>query len=112
MPDTTEAPSRVPEAAKQSSDGQGTAEPAPPKPRKSRLGLVILLLVLVCAIAGGVWWWIHSSTYESTDDAQINSHLSAISSRVAGTVTAVYVEENQFVKAGQLIAELDPRDYQ
>jgi membrane fusion protein (multidrug efflux system) len=112
MSDIAEAPIEVPEAAKRTPGGERAVEPAPPKPRKSRLGLIVLLLVLASAIAGGVVWWIHSGTYEETDDAQVNTHLSAISSRVAGTVTAVYVEENQFVKAGQLIAELDPRDYQ
>jgi membrane fusion protein (multidrug efflux system) len=112
MPDTTAAPIEVPEVTRQTPGGERAAEPAPPKARKSRLGLIILLLVLASAITGGVLWWIHSNTYEDTDDAQVNAHLSAISSRIAGTVTAVYVEENQFVKAGQLIAELDPRDYQ
>ena len=112
MPDTAEAPIEVPDAGTQTPGGERAAEPAPPKPRKSPLGLIILLLVLAAAVTGGVLWWIHSGTYEDTDDAQVNAHLSAISSRVAGTVTAVYVEENQFVKAGQLIAELDPSDYQ
>ena len=112
MPDTAEAPIEVPGATKQNTGGESAAEPAPQKPRKSPLGLIILLLVLAAAITGGVLWWIRSGTYEDTDDAQVSAHLSAIGSRVAGTVTAVYVEENQFVKAGQLIAELDPRDYQ
>jgi membrane fusion protein (multidrug efflux system) len=107
MPETAEAPAARPEAAR-----PAERQPEPPKRRKSPLGLIIILLVLAAAIAGAVLWWIHSGTYEETDDAQVNAHLSAISSRVAGTVTAVYVEENQFVKAGQLIAELDPRDYQ
>jgi membrane fusion protein (multidrug efflux system) len=108
MPDTSEAPVEVPEATKQTR----AAKPATPKRRKSPLGLIVVLLVLASAITGGVLWWLHSDTYEETDDAQVNAHLSAISSRVAGTVTAVHVEENQFVKAGQLIADLDPRDYQ
>lgn len=82
------------------------------KARKSRLRYIIFLLLFVGATSGAVLWWIHSGTYESTDDAQVNAHLSAISSRVVGTVTAVYVEENQFVKVGQPIADLDPRDYQ
>src|SRR5260370_40449900 len=83
MPDTAEAPIEVPEATKQT---PGVGEPAPPKPRKSPIGLIILLLVLAAAITGAVLWWIHSGTYESTDDAQVNAHLSAISSRVAGTL--------------------------
>ena len=112
MRDIAEAPTDAPEAAKQTSGGEREAELAPSKPGKSPLRLIILLLVVAAVIAGVVLWWIHSNQYEDTDDAQVNAHLSAVSSRVAGTVTAVYVEENQFVKAGQLIAELDPRDYQ
>ena len=83
-----------------------------PGSRESPLRLVVLLLVAGIVVTGAVVWWIHAGTYESTDDAQVNAHLNAISSRVAGTVTAVYVEENQFVKQGQVIAELDPRDFQ
>jgi membrane fusion protein (multidrug efflux system) len=112
MPDTTAAPIKAPEALKQIPAGERAAEPTPPKARKSRIGVLLLLLVLAAAVTGGALWWIHSRTYEDTDDAQVNTHINAISSRVAGTVTAVYVEENQFVKAGQLIVELDPRDYQ
>ena len=47
----------------------------------------------------------------TNDDAQVSAHLNSVSSRIAGTVSAVYVEENQFVKAGDLIAELDQGDY-
>jgi multidrug efflux pump subunit AcrA (membrane-fusion protein) len=56
--------------------------------------------------------WLYSRTYESTDDAQINGHLNAIASRVAGTVKAVYVENDQPVKAGQPLVDLDPKDYE
>ena len=68
------------------------------------------------------WWWFCAgcawasgggSTYsEDTDDAQVNGHLIQVSSRIAGQVVKVDVEENQVVKAGDTIAELDPRDYQ
>jgi membrane fusion protein (multidrug efflux system) len=111
MPDTAEIKNQAPEATQPAAGVPGKAG-TPATKRKSRLGLVIVLLVLAAAITGAVLWWIRSGTYETTDDAQVNTHLSAISSRVAGTVTAVYVEENNFVKEGQLIAELDPRDYQ
>ncbi len=61
-------------------------------------------------IALGVWW---RSTYsEDTDDAQVNGHLIQVSARINGQVLKVDVEENQVVKAGDPIAELDPRDYQ
>jgi membrane fusion protein (multidrug efflux system) len=70
-------------------------------------------LVLLCAILVGVFlWWQYSQTYESTDDAQIDGHINSVSTRIAGTVLSVLVTENQPVKKGQLLVELDSRDYQ
>jgi membrane fusion protein (multidrug efflux system) len=65
------------------------------------------VLVLV---ATGLWW--RSTFTENTDDAQVNGHLIQVSSRISGQILKVDVEENQVVKAGDTIAELDPRDYQ
>src|SRR5207245_2376860 len=47
-----------------------------------------------------------------TDDAQIDANISNVSPRISGTVTAVHVVENQRVQAGELLAEVDPRDLQ
>jgi len=84
---------------------------APPKPRASRW---IFGLMVVGALAGGVYWWVQSQGYESTDDAQIEGHLDSISSRISGTVTYINpkVENNQMVEAGTLLMELDPRDFE
>jgi len=68
------------------------------------------MILVVVLIALGVWW--HSTFSEDTDDAQVNGHLIQVSARVAGQILKVNVEENQVVKAGDPIAELDPRDYQ
>jgi membrane fusion protein (multidrug efflux system) len=74
--------------------------------RRVFIAVVVALLVLVAA---GLWW---RSTYtEDTDDAQVNGHLIQVSARIGGQVAKVYVEENQMVKAGDVIAELDPSDY-
>jgi membrane fusion protein, multidrug efflux system len=79
-------------------------------PRSRRRGILVAGVALVVLIALGVWW---RSTYsEDTDDAQVNGHLIQVSSRIAGQVIKVYVDENQQVKAGDPIADLDPRDYQ
>jgi membrane fusion protein (multidrug efflux system) len=68
------------------------------------------VVVIVALVAAGIWW---RSTYsEDTDDAQVNGHLIQVSSRIAGQVLKVDVQENQVVKAGDTIAELDPSDYQ
>jgi len=85
------------------------AEPESGQPNSRRRGLLVAVVVAVALIAAGVWW--HSTYTENTDDAQVNGHLIQVSSRVAGQVAKVYVEENQVVKAGDVIAELDPSDY-
>ena len=80
------------------------------QPQSRRRGVIVIVVVLVVLVALGLWW--RSTFSEDTDDAQINGHLIQISSRIAGQVLKVDVEENQVVKAGDVIAELDPRDYQ
>ena len=90
------------------------AEPPPPPPRTRGRAPAFFTVLLVGAIlaTAGYFYWRYAQTYESTDDAQVDGHLNSISARIAGTITAVYFDENQSVKAGDLLAEVDPRDYQ
>ncbi len=74
--------------------------------------VIIGAIALVAAAIGTVLLLNYLNSYESTDDAQIDGHLNAVGSRIAGTITAVYVEDNQFVQAGQVLADLDTQDYQ
>ena len=53
----------------------------------------------------------HYSQFESTDDAQIDGYIYPVSARVSGYVTAVLVDDDQFVKAGTPLVRLDPKDY-
>ena len=69
------------------------------------IGSVALLVVLVLI-------WRYFSSYESTDDAQIDGHLTSISARVSGHVQKLLVQDNQFVNAGTPLLEIDPKDYQ
>ncbi len=80
--------------------------------REHPRGFVLLVVALVAAVVGGALVSWHFATHESTDDAQIDGHIAPVSARVAGTVTAVHVEDNVAVAAGQLLVELDPRDYE
>ncbi len=72
----------------------------------------VFLVALILLVAGGIYIWRYYSTHESTDDAQIDGDVYAISARVSGHIVAVEVENNQFVKKGQVLARLDPTDYQ
>jgi membrane fusion protein (multidrug efflux system) len=94
-----------------------TTTPAPAEhetevvqPRSRRRGIIVVVIAVIAVAALAFWW--HSTFYEDTDDAQVSGHLIQISSRIQGQVHKVDVEENQVVKAGDLIAELDPRDYE
>jgi membrane fusion protein, multidrug efflux system len=87
---------------------------APKKAPRWRLGL-ILGAVGVGAIAAGVagyGWWQYTSTHEQTDNATVVGHIHNVSPRIAGTVSAVMVQDNQAVRQGQTLFTLDPRDYQ
>src|SRR5207342_228835 len=59
----------------------------------------------------GIWMWMTAGR-ESTDDAQIDAHVTQVSARVSGTILRVAVDDNQVVEAGTVLVELDPRDYQ
>src|SRR6202161_372590 len=93
-------------------DEKKKEEEKPVDPATKRRRIIIGIAVGVVVLVAGIGWWLYSRTYESTDDAQINGHLNAIASRVAGTVKAVYVENDQPVKAGQPLVDLDPSDYE
>lgn len=71
------------------------------------------LALAAVVLVGGVliYLWVTAGRV-STDDAQIDGHITQVSARVGGTVTKVNVKENQSVDAGTVLVELDPRDYQ
>ncbi len=72
-----------------------------------------LLLVAVVVVAiGGYFVWQYLSQWESTDDAQVDGHINPVNARVSGTVVSVMVKENEHVKAGTVLVQLDPRDYE
>ncbi len=92
---------------------QNDEEPVKPShTRGRRLAFTIFFLLLLTAAIAGVLYWLHSRQFESTDDAQVNAHLNSVTSRIDGTITKVYVDDNQTVKTGQALVELDARDYQ
>jgi membrane fusion protein, multidrug efflux system len=94
-----------------------TTQPAPaaqqPSPAPKRRGAMLIVAIIGVLLAvGGYMFYQYAQTYESTDDAMVDAHLNGVSSRIQGTVVAVNAEENQFVSAGEVLAKIDPRDYQ
>jgi len=79
---------------------------------KRRSVLIIVAVVLVLGTIFGVRYWLYSRSHESTDDAFIDGHIIQVSPKASGYVAKIYVSDNQQVKEGDLIAELDARDYE
>lgn len=74
-----------------------------------RMFLIIGIMVLLVA---GFFLWRYFTSYEDTDDAQIDGHLNSISARVSGHVLKLLVQDNQYVVAGTPLVQIDPKDYQ
>ena len=93
---------------------QATSTPAASAANRVRRRgfLALTLVVLIGALGFGAHWLIVNRNYQSTDDAYVSANLVQITSQVPGTVTAVYVDDTQGVKRGQLLASLDPADAQ
>ena len=79
---------------------------------KKQRGGIMLLIIVVCASAFGGRQWLYNQTHIETDNAFIESHIHSVSSRIPAIVKRVDVVDNQFVHKGDLLAELDPADYQ
>ena len=76
-----------------------------------RVLLVVAIIVAAAAAIPGYRYYRNIESHVSTDDAYVDGTVALVSSRVAGTVTNVYVEDNWTVREGQLLLTLDPRDF-
>ncbi len=74
------------------------------------LGLAAAALAAVTI--AGTYYYSYANSHESTDDAFIAGHVVAVSPKVASYVARVHIDDNQRVKAGDLLVELDPRDFE
>lgn len=121
---TRQVPSvREPLLDEPEADGVNTAQeddgheakntPAPPSVRsKRRLLFAVIGVVLLIGAVVGVRYWLNSRHYESTDDAFIEGHATQVSPKVPGYIKKIYITDNQQVRAGDLLVEIDPRDYE
>jgi membrane fusion protein (multidrug efflux system) len=85
---------------------------APAKPKNNGKRKIVFAVVAVVAAVAGATYYLEQRHFEETDDAQIDGDISSVGARIAGTVTGAPVREGQEVKAGDLLLELDPMDYQ
>jgi membrane fusion protein, multidrug efflux system len=79
--------------------------------QKSGRKFIVIAVIIFLVIGAGIFYW-RSTFTEDTDDAQVDGDLYQVSSRITGQVIKVYVDDNQQVKIGDPIAEIDPKDYQ
>src|ERR1700730_18518060 len=77
-----------------------------------RVVLVVVIIAIAVAAIPAYHYYGYIESHVSTDDAYVDGTVALVSSRVAGTVTNVYVEDNWTVKEGQLLLTLDPRDFE
>ncbi len=76
----------------------------------NRKVIVVAGLIALAAIGAGARMWYRSAHFVETENAYIAGHVHPVSARISGIVTKVLVDDNQLVKAGDVIAELDPFD--
>jgi membrane fusion protein, multidrug efflux system len=118
MAQTTEVEAPPAAPPQSTSHGEERSSAPPPKSRASRFfhdrpaARWLLIFALIALVVGGYFAWRYFSSYESTDDAQVDGYLYPVSARITGYVSSVNVTDNQVVKAGQVLVEIDPRDYQ
>jgi membrane fusion protein (multidrug efflux system) len=82
--------------------------PASTPPNKRVIGIVTVIALIALGVGGRMWYRSHN--FVETENAYVSGHVTPMSARVPGVVTRVLVEDNQVVKAGDVLAELDPAD--
>ncbi len=80
------------------------------KPKRSRLPIYVVSGIIAVLLIGGLGWWLYSRQFEKTDDAFVEGNISIISPQISSHVQRIYVKENQLVKKGDVLIELDSRE--
>jgi membrane fusion protein (multidrug efflux system) len=109
-----ENPAPAPPPSNPSPQATVLTPPEPPRsrPASKRRKYLIILAAVVIVVIGGLFLWRYLSSYESTDDAQVDAHLYPVSARISGYVLKVDVDDNQWVEKGTVLVEIDPKDYE
>ncbi|MFZ1906959.1 MAG: efflux RND transporter periplasmic adaptor subunit [Steroidobacteraceae bacterium] len=91
---------------------QGAGAAAGTAAAPSRRPLILLGVVLVVALVAGLYYLLVARGHVTTDDAYVNGNLVRLTPQVSGTVIAINTDETQFVRRGEVLVQLDPRDAQ
>ena len=110
LPASAEAPNtRGPDAA--APKAPPVAEGPAPKKKGGGRRLVLMISVPLVLLAGGAYFWLNGGRYEDTDNAYVAQAIVSLSPDIAGRITQVNVKENQVVKAGDVLFEIDAAPY-
>jgi membrane fusion protein, multidrug efflux system len=82
------------------------------KSGQNRIRNAAIIVIIVVIVAAGLAYYLHSRSFESTDNAFIEGNVVQVSPRIQGQVVRVYVNDNQRVRKGDLLVEIDARDYE
>src|ERR1700739_4593308 len=119
MEQSTQTPPAEPSAATDRPETNNKPLPSPDRDYQTRSsrtqssgfrsGIVIAIVLLLII---GIFAYRYFTSYESTDDAQVDGHINSVSARVSDHVVKLNVQDNQYVQAGTVLVEIDPADYQ
>src|SRR5438034_1755959 len=101
-----------PSGSRFSGTGVGPGRPPARRRVKALRRILFALLGLIMIIAISVQLYRYYAPWETTDDAQVDGYIYPVSSRISGYVTRVAVDDNQYVEAGTVLVQLDPKDYE
>ena len=79
--------------------------------KKNKAPLIATIVIILCGFAGAGYWYGYGQYFQSTDNAYLQGDITTISPKVGGYIAKTFVEDNQVVKAGDLLATIDSRDF-